>query len=94
MANQFRSTSYNENGDIIQIGFLSRILNANFRQALIPISSGGNDSEGKGLIQFFNSSRGGDRIDGDFAQLNSINNEIGVVPFSPESYSEANLFYN
>ena len=55
MANQFRSTSYNENGDIIQIGFLSRILNANFRQALIPISSGGNDSEGKGLIQFFNS---------------------------------------
>jgi hypothetical protein len=38
MADQFRSTSYNENGDIIQIGFLSRILNENFRQALIPIS--------------------------------------------------------
>jgi len=92
MANQFRSTSYNENGDIIQIGFLSRILNANFRQALIPISSGGNDSEGKGLIQFFNSSRGGDRIDGDFAQSLSINSEHKINSFIDENYGNLDIF--
>ncbi len=65
MSDQFRSTSYNDNSDIIQIGFLSRILNQNFRQRLIPITTGGNNSEGKGITQFFNSNRGGERIDGD-----------------------------
>ena len=92
MSDQFRSTSYNENGDIIQIGFLSRILNENFRQVMIPITTGGNNSEGKGIAQFFNSSRGGDRIDGDFAQALSINSEFKINPFIDENYGNADIF--
>jgi hypothetical protein len=92
MSDQFRSTSYNENGDIIQLGFLSRILNENFRQAMIPITTGGSNSEGKGLAQFFNSDRGGDRIDGDFAQALSINSEFKINPFIDENYGNADIF--
>ena len=92
MSDQFRSTSYNENGDIIQLGFLSRILNDNFRQVMIPITTGGNNSEGKGLAQFFNSGRGGDRIDGDFAQALSINSEFKINPFIDENYGNADIF--
>jgi hypothetical protein len=92
MGDQFRSTSYNENGDIIQLGFLSRILNENFRQVMIPITTGGNNSEGKGIAQFFNSSRGGDRIDGDFAQALSINSEFRINPFIDENYGNSSIF--
>ena len=92
MSDQFRSTSYNENGDIIQLGFLSRILNENFRQVMIPITTGGSNSEGKGLAQFFNSSRGGDRIDGDFAQALSINSEFKINPFIDENYGNSDIF--
>jgi hypothetical protein len=92
MGDQFKSTSYNEGGDIIQIGFLSRILNENFRQALIPISTDSNDSEGQGISQFFNSGRGGDRIDGDFAQALSINSEHKINPFIDENYGNSDIF--
>ena len=92
MSDQFRSTSYNDNSDIIQIGFLSRILNENFRQVMIPITTGGNNSEGKGITQFFNSSRGGDRIDGDFAQALSINSEFKINPFIDENYGNIDIF--
>jgi len=92
MSDQFRSTSYNENGDIIQLGFLSRILNENFRQVMIPITTGGNNSEGKGITQFFNSNRGGDRIDGDFAQALSINSEFRINPFIDENYGNVDIF--
>ncbi len=92
MSNQFRSTSYNDNSEIIQIGFLSRILNENFRQTMIPITVGGNNSEGKGITQFFNSNRGGDRIDGDFAQTLSINSEFKINPFIDENYGNVDIF--
>ena len=92
MSDQFKSTSYNEGGDIIQIGFLSRILNENFRQALIPISTDSNDSEGQGISQFFNSGRGGERIDGDFAQALSINSEHKINPFIDENYGNSDIF--
>jgi hypothetical protein len=92
MSDQFRSTSYNDNSDIIQIGFLSRILNQNFRQRLIPITTGGNNSEGKGITQFFNSNRGGERIDGDFAQSLSINSEFKINPFVDENYTNVDIF--
>jgi hypothetical protein len=54
---------------------------------MIPIAnpSGGN-TEGKGIIQFFNSKRQGDRIDGDFAQMFSISSEWKILPFIVENY--------
>ena len=84
-ANQLKATSYQDNSSIIQLGFLSRILNQGVRQRMIPISAGGSSSEGQGIVQFFNSTRGGYRIDGDWAQMLSINSEWKVLPFVTEN---------
>lgn len=93
IVDQMRATSYKDNSDVIQMGFISRFLNQNFRQKLIPISVGGNNSEGKGIIQFFNSNRDGERIDGDFAQALSINSEWNVTPYIEENYPNNFLFF-
>lgn len=90
---QLKSTSYQDNSDIIQLGFLSRILNEGVRQRIIPISTGSNDSEGKGIIQFFDSTRGGYRIDGDWAQMLSINSEWKVSPFITENIPNNTFIY-
>jgi len=93
LVDQVKSTSYQDTSDIIQIGFLSRLLNDTFRQAILPIATGGGTTEGKGIIQFFNSNRKGDRIDGDFAQALSINSEWKVNPFIFENYPNPNSIY-
>ena len=93
IVDQMRSTSYKDNSDIIQMGFISRFLNENFRQRILPISVGGDNSEGKGIIQFFNSNRDGERIDGDFAQALSINSEWNVTPYIEENYPNNYLFF-
>jgi len=92
-ADQLKSTSYQDNSNIIQLGFLSRILNEGVRQRILPISNGGNNSEGKGIIQFFNSTRGGYRIDGDWSQMLSINSEWKVSPFITENIPAPNYIY-
>ena len=89
-ADQIKTTSYQDNSDIIQLGFLSRILNEGVRQRIIPVSNGGDSSEGKGIVQFFNSTRGGYRIDGDWAQMLSINSEWKVLPFITENLPQPN----
>jgi hypothetical protein len=82
---QIKTTSYQDNSDVVQLGFLSRILNQGVRQRIIPRTSGVNTTEGLGIIQFFNSTRGGSRIDGDWAQMLSINSEWKVSPFVTEN---------
>jgi hypothetical protein len=90
---QLKSSSYQDNSSIVQLGFLSRILNQGVRQRILPISAGGSNSEGKGIIQFFNSDRGGYRIDGDWAQMLSINSEWKVLPFITENVPSADYIY-
>jgi len=46
--------------------------------------------EGVGILQFFNSGRGGDRIDGDWAQMLSINSEWKVSPFLTDVLTGSN----
>jgi len=92
-SDQIKSTSYQDNSDIVQLGFLSRILNEGVRQRIIPISNGGNNSEGKGIVQFFNSTRGGYRIDGDWSQMLSINSEWKVLPFITENIPSSQYIY-
>ena len=77
----------------MQLGFLSRILNEGVRQRILPISTGGNNSEGKGIVQFFNSTRGGYRIDGDWSQMLSINSEWKVLPFITENIPSSQYIY-
>jgi len=79
-----KATSFQGISDLIQFFIVSRLTNASFLERLLSLG----DSS---ISELF--SRPAQKIDGDFAQLNSINNEIGVVPFSPESYSQQNLFY-
>jgi hypothetical protein len=79
-----KATSFQGIGDLMQFFIISRLTNANFLEKIF----GSGDSS---ISELF--SRPAQKIDGDFAQLNSINNEMGVVPFSPESYSQQNLFY-
>ena len=84
VADRLKATSFQGVSDLIQYFIISRLSNADFLERLLSLG----DSS---IAELF--SRPAQKIDGDFAQLNSINNEIGVIPFSPESYSEGNLFY-
>jgi hypothetical protein len=92
LVDQIKSTSYQDNSDLIQMGFISRLLNSTVRDQMLPISGPGGDTEGKGIIQFFNSNRRADRIDGDFAQALSINSEWKVKPYINENYPDNFLF--
>jgi len=80
-----KPSSYNSISDLAQFFVVSRLANAKFLQLMFSAKSGS-------VSQLF--SRNGKKIDGDFAQLNSINSEIGVTPFSPETYKDENLFYD
>jgi hypothetical protein len=84
VADRLKATSFQGVSDLMQYFIISRLSNASFLERILSLG----DSS---ISELF--SRPAEKIDGDFAQLNSINNELGVVPFSPESYSNSNLFY-
>jgi hypothetical protein len=79
------STSYGDTSDLINLFVISRITDEGFLEQLIPL---GDNS----LQQLFSRNETNDifgrrrRIDGDLAQLMSINCEIGNINFSPEYY--------
>ena len=75
--NQMNPTSYGDPSDLINLFVISRITDESFLQRIIS----GKDN---GINQLF--SRPSLRIDGDLAQLLSINSELGVIKFSPEFY--------
>lgn len=92
-ADQLNTTSYQDNSEILQLSFLSRILNEEFRKDMSPGISGNNVKEGVGVGQFFRNDRKGDRIDGDIAQMLSINSEWKVAPFITENVPGNNYIY-
>lgn len=74
---QLESTSYGDMSDLINLFVISRITDEDFYKRML----GGGDN---GINQLF--TRPSLRIDGDLAQLLSINSELGVIKFSPEYY--------
>ena len=93
LVDQIKSTSYQDNSDLLQMSFISRLLNASVWDQIIPIGNpSGGSSEGKGIVQFFNSSRKAERIDGDIAQALSINSEWRVSPYIEENYPNNFLY--
>jgi len=70
VVNSINPTSHYDNSDLVNFFVVSRILDSNFLRSERVLNS------------FF--SRVGKKIDGDLAQLLSINSEFGVVKFSPE----------
>jgi hypothetical protein len=79
------STSYGDTSDLVNLFVISRITDEGFLSQIIPL---GDNS----LQQLFSRNETNDifgrrrRIDGDLAQLMSINSEIGNINFSPEFY--------
>jgi hypothetical protein len=73
--NRLNSTTYQDPGDILNLFVISRIGNRGFiRQILQGINVGA----------YF--SRPNNKVDGDYAQMVSINSEAGVVGFNEENY--------
>jgi hypothetical protein len=72
------STSYSDTSDLVNLFVISRITDESFLQQILSLNSNNN------LNQLF--TRPEKRIDGDLAQMMSINSEYGVIPFSPEFY--------
>jgi hypothetical protein len=70
-------SSYGDTSDLVNLFVVSRITDEKFLEQLIPLGD-------NGINQLF--SRDERRIDGDLAQLMSINSEIGNINFSPEYY--------
>jgi len=78
------STSYSDMSDLVNLFVISRITDENFLAQLFAVFNKNNS-----LDQLF--TRNEKRIDGDLAQLMSINSEEGVINFSPEYYSATGL---
>jgi hypothetical protein len=78
------ATSYGDVSDLVNLFVISRITDEGFLQQIF--SSGNNSLNqlfSRNNVSLFNQAR---RIDGDLAQLMSINSEDGVIKFSPEFY--------
>lgn len=82
IVNKLNSTSYSDTSDLINLFVISRIIDTNFLGRIFSVFSRNNS-----LAQLF--SRKNSRIDGDLAQLLSINSEEGVIKFSPDFYSSS-----
>jgi len=86
LLDKIESTSYQEVSDIINLFLLSRLVSANF----IELMRSSGDASVKGLFSrdesgLFNE----DRVDGDLAQLFSINSEFGVIPYIGGNYVDS-----
>lgn len=85
---KLQTTSYQEVSDIINLFLLSRLVSANFLE--LVLQSG--DASINGL---FSRDPGGalsfqeNRVDGDLAQLFSINSEYGVLPYFGGNYTDS-----
>jgi hypothetical protein len=84
-----KSSTYKDPSDIINLFIISRLANANFLEQLLNAGDGS-------IGQLF--SRADDtaisrtldaRVDGDFAQMVSINSEYGVLPFLEGNYEDS-----
>ncbi len=83
LMNGLKSTTYNDQGDILQLAILSRFVNKNYWLQVLGLGD-------KSVNRFF--SRSGDRLDGDITQMFSINSEFGVIPFGDEEYDDNDLY--
>ena len=88
--NSLNPSSYSDTSDITNLFVISRITDGTFLGRLFALGD-------NGINQLF--SRFGTtlfiqpkaRVDADFAQMISINSEVGIVPFSPEYYPIGNV---
>jgi hypothetical protein len=75
---QIKSTTYQDTSDILNLFIISRQINSSWLANIIGLGDGS-------INAFF--TRDKDKVDGDFAQMVSINSEIGVQSFNFEAYT-------
>jgi hypothetical protein len=83
---QIDSTSYADTSDLVNLFVISRICDEGFLQQVFGSASNNNN-----LNQLFSRNGNSKRVDGDLAQMMSINCEVGNIPFSPEFYYATGL---
>jgi len=83
LVDTLKSTSYSDTSEIVNMFIISRLSNSSW---LGRLTNSGNAS----INALF--SRSGDRVDGDVAQLFSINSEFGVVPFLGTNYTDDKIY--
>jgi len=79
-----KSSSYNDTSDILQLFAISRLTDSGFWEQILGLGDGS-------VQKLF--SRDNQRLDGDVAQLLSINSEFGVVPYLGSNYSDEQIRY-
>ena len=78
------STTYGDTSDLVNLFVISRITDETFLKRIFSSGDNGiNQLFSRDNRGIFNNAR---RVDGDLAQLMSINSELGVIKFSPEYY--------
>ena len=101
------STTFQDVSDILNLLVLSRLINTNFIQQLIPLPDVKGNEEGSddpSVGAFFANTRwqNGEAffasllpglVDADYSQMISINSEFGVLNFDPFSYSNRDIFF-
>jgi hypothetical protein len=89
VANKLKDTTFSDVSELLNTLIISRLTNANFINLILA---------GEQITKFFSRHQGGNfiyMIDADYAQMNSINSELGVASFEPESYQAPNeIYYN
>jgi hypothetical protein len=73
-----KSTTYQDPGDILNLFIISRQINSTWLSQIIGLGDGS-------VNAFF--TRDKDKVDGDFAQMISINSELGVQSFNFDAYT-------
>lgn len=77
---KLNATTFGDVSEILNYLILSRLVNSNVLQQLLGAGNAG-------ILTYFNS-RGKNMVDGDYAQLISIQSEFGVSPFEAANYPD------
>jgi len=80
VANRLATTTYGNVTEILNLLIISRLINQSFIQQMLQFLVGSN------ITAYF--SRVKYKVDGDYAQLISINSELGVAPFESANYPD------
>lgn len=91
IVDKLQTTSYKDTSDIVNLFILSRLVNSSFLEQLTSLGGGSIASlfSRGGITNFFDG-----RIDGDVAQLFSINSEFGVTPYINGNYDDNDITVN
>ena len=81
VVNRLDSSSFGTVDDILNLFIIGRFMNNSFLENMLG---------GFNVLAYFSNSRSGTKwqIDADYAQLISINSELGVAPFLPGNYTD------